>query len=317
MEFIGAINFNLVELPTWKIGSGAPAEYNKMSEPLAEIVQYRRRYDDLSHEVKADCASIFAKMALEFVHKTSVGESVGLQSKKDAEAVIDEFTSSCNINLPVNTSSMKEAESNQRMMETVNIYRALEYVSKLREEMENTGKLTVQQICDIHRVLMTGLRDDGGEIRKHNVFALCKDKEIHLYPEPAVAEQILYACVDHHCIQMSHHLERLSLPNELLSTTNVEFIFKRAARLLFDFVDAHPFGDGNGRTCRLLANYVISLITPFPVVPCCGEGKNMKDDYLKAIIECRDHRDKGPGALASMLIEDTWRGWRRLFQSIE
>ena len=38
--------------------------------------------------------------------------------------------------------------------------------------MENTGKLTVQEICDIHRVLMTGLRDDGGEIRKHNVFAL-------------------------------------------------------------------------------------------------------------------------------------------------
>ena len=104
-------------------------------------------------------------------------------------------------------------------------------------------------------------------------------------------------------------------PDELLSTSKVELLFKRAARLLFDFVNAHPFADGNGRTCRLLANYVISLIMPFPVTP-CGEGGNIKDDYLKAIIECRDHREKGPGALASMLIEDTWRGWKYLFQDV-
>lgn len=311
MEYVGDVNYNLVELQTWKIEPAAPADYNEISELLTEIVQYRRRYDNLPPEVKANCASIFAEMELEFVHKTSVGESVGVQSKEDAKAVIDTYKSGSDINL---VQLLKEEE---RMRETVNIYRALEYASKLREEMKNTGILTVQQICDIHHVLMTGLRDDAGEIRKYDVFALCKNKEIHLYPEPAVAEQILDACVDHHCIQMSHKFAAASSPNELLSTTNVEFIFKRAARLLFDFVDAHPFGDGNGRTCRLLANYVTSLITPFPVVPCCGEGGNMKDDYLKAIIECRDHRDKGPGALASMLIEDTWRGWKRLFQNIE
>ena len=53
---------------------------------------------------------------------------------------------------------------------------------------------------------------------------------------------------------------------------------------------------------------MISLITPFPVVPSYKEGNETKENYLKAIIECRDHRDKGPGALASILIEDTWRG---------
>ena len=311
MEYIGAINFDLVELTTWKptpVASG----YDEMSELLSEIVEYKRRYDSLPQKVRSHCNSTFAKsMAVEFVHKTNAGESVGLQSKEDVESVIGSYTSSGDYN---ERGKIGIKEEEERMMETINIYKALQYASKLREEMENTGKLTVQQICDIHKVLMTGLRDDAGDIRKHRVYTLTgKDKEIHLYPEPVVAEQILYACVDHHCIQMSR---RLSSPNELLSATNVEFIFKRAARLLFDFVDAHPFGDGNGRTCRLLANYVISLITPFPVVPCCGEGSNMKDDYLKAIIECRDHRDKGPGALASMLIEDTWRGWKRLFESI-
>ena len=314
MEYIGTINFDLVELPTWK-PTPVTSGYVEMSDLLSEIVEYKRRYDSLPQKVQSHCNSTFAKlMAVEFVHKTNAGESVGLQSRQDVESVIDAYANSHDIS---NNERGKIKEINQRMMETINIYRALEYTSKLREEMENTGKLTVQQICDIHSVLMAGLRDDAGEIRKHRVYTLSgKNKEIHLYPEPAVAEQILYACVDHHCIQMSRHLERLSSPNEQLSITNVEFIFKRAARLLFDFVDAHPFGDGNGRTCRLLANYVISLITPFPVVPCCGEGRNMKDDYLRAIIECRDHRDKGPGALASMLIEDTWRGWKRLFTSI-
>ena len=312
MDYIGAVNFNLVELTRWKVAPVA-AGCSKMSELLAEIVEYRKRYDNLSPEVRSKCASELAKMGIEFIYKTSVGESVGLQSREDTRAVIDAYTSSSHNTELANVSSklMKEEEK----IEAVNICRALEHVSKLREEMDNTGILTVQQICDIHRVLMAGLKSDAGEIRKHAVYTLCgKEKEIHVYPEPLIAEQILYACVDHHCIQMS--LLAKLLPEELLSITNVEFIFKRAARLLFDFVDAHPFGDGNGRTCRLLANYVVSLITPFPVTPSLGEGKNMKDDYLKAIIECRDHREKGPGALASMLIVDTWRGWRRLFASI-
>ena len=313
MEYIGTVNFDLVELPTWK-ATPVVASYDEMSELLSEIVEYKRRYDSLSQEVQSHCNSEFAKiMAVEFVHKTNVGESVGLQCREDVGNVIDAYISRRDVYN--NEHDFKRMKEEERMRETINIYKALEHATKLHEEMRNTGILTVQQICDIHQVLMTGLRDDGGEIRKHRVFTLSgKNKEIHLYPEPAIAEQILYACVDHHCFQMSRH--PVLSPNKLLSATNVEFIFKRAARLLFDFVDAHPFGDGNGRTCRLLANYVTSLITPFPVVPCCGEGGNMKDDYLKAIIECRDHRDKGPGALASMLIEDTWRGWKRLFKSI-
>ena len=308
MDYIWAISFDLVEPTTWKVASVAVG--CKIPELLAEIVEYKRKYNNLSPEVRSKCASELAKMNIEFVYKTSVGESVGLQSMEDTRAVIDAYTSSHNTELAnINSKLMKEEEKT----EAINIYRALEYVSKLREEMDNTGKITVQQICDIHRVLMTRLRRDAGEIRKHDVYALWE--EIHVYPEPLIAEQILYARVDYHCIQMSR-LEKLS-PEEFLSIANIEFIFKCAARLLFDFVDAHPFGDGNGRMCRLLANYVVSLITPFPVAPCFEEGKNMKDDYLKAIIECRDHREKGPGALASMLIVDAWRGWRRLFESIK
>ena len=62
--------------------------------------------------------------------------------------------------------------------------------------MEHSGKLTVQQICDLHCVLMKGLREDAGEIRKCTVFtSYGRDRDIHVHPESAIAEQILYACV--------------------------------------------------------------------------------------------------------------------------
>ena len=40
------------------------------------------------------------------------------------------------------------------------------------------------------------------------------------------------------------------------------------------------------------------------------EGKTI---YMDAIVECRKNREKGPGTLAAMLIEGTWRGWESLF----
>jgi len=312
MEYIGSVNFELVELANWKARGKAPTSetQDRISQLLTEIVEFKKRFDGLSPNLRSQCDPELTQMVVEFVYKTNVGESVGLQSNENTRVAVQEA-----LHEHFDDTSAEVSESDQEKTETVNIYKALKYVLQLREEMERSGKLTVQQICDLHRVLMKGLREDAGEIRKCTVFtSYGKDRDIHVYPESAIAEQILYACVDHHCIQMSR-LANLS-PDELLSAKNVEFIFKRAARLMFDFVDAHPFGDGNGRTCRLLANYVISLITPFPVVPSYGEGNETKENYLKAIVECRDHRDKGPGALASMLIEDTWRGWNKLFESL-
>ena len=305
MEYIGSTNFDLVKLPTRETRAAA-ADCKTISDLLVDIVEFRKKYFESCY-LSSTLQSCVRSLTVEFVYKTSVGESVGLQSREDIEAVIKAYT----INNTVTNIGAKLSKKDEERNETINIYKALKYAEELREKMKNTGILTVQQICEIHRVLMTGLRKDAGEIRKHHVYTSCKGK-IHFYPQPHVAEQILYACVDHHCIQMSR---LANSPNELMSASKVELLFKRAARLLFDFVDAHPFADGNGRTCRLLANYVISLITPFPVTP-CGEGGNIKDDYLEAIVECRDHRDKGPGALASMLIEDTWRGWKSLFPSI-
>ena len=198
---------------------------------------------------------------------------------------------------------------------TINVYEALTRFFKLHEEMQKTGLLTVQVICDIHRALMVEIPKDlksAGEIRTGDAYVSWNDEQ-YWYPQALYAEQMFYACIDHH----NKHMEQYKkLANEGPSAKLFSHLFRCAARLLFDFVDAHPFGNGNGRMCRLLANYVLTLITPFPVALYSNTGSG-REDYLNAIVECREDRKKGPGTLAAMLIEGTWRGWKNLFSILE
>ena len=129
-------------------------------------------------------------------------------------------------------------------------------------------------------------------MRKEIAYVMWNDKD-YFYPEPMVTEQLFYAFIDHHCSHMMHYHKKLAQKGPIVES--FDYLFKCAAQLMFDFVDAHPFSNGNGRMCRLLANYVLTLITPFLVaLYSSGEGRK---DYMNAIVECRDHRDKGPGTL--------------------
>ena len=39
-----------------------------------------------------------------------------------------------------------------------------------------------------------------------------------------------------------------------------------------------------------------------------------RDDYIQAIIQCRDNLEEGLGKLASMLVEGAYIGWKELFR---
>ena len=93
------------------------------------------------------------------------------------------------------------------------------------DEMSRTGKLTVEQICDIHRVLMDGLQKDAGDVRKGIAYITWNDKD-YFYSEPMVTEQLFYACIDHHCTHMTHY-EKLA--QEAPSVESFRYLFKCAA----------------------------------------------------------------------------------------
>ena len=72
--------------------------------------------------------------------------------------------------------------------------------------------------------------------------------------------------------------------------------------------------------CRLLANYVLTLITPFPVAlyHIHRSNRSGRQNYIDAIVECREDRPKQrPCKLATMLVEGAWWGWTYLFQNLE
>ena len=180
---------------------------------------------------------------------------------------------------------------------------------EFHENMEMTGLLTVQEISAIHKVLLDKLHPNCGEIRKTVAYTHW-NKGVHIYPPPDKVEGLFYTLVDHHNLCMEG---RPSISSGELTT----HIFKSAARLLFEFVDTHPFGDGNGRMSRLLANHIVGLITPFPV--CLyhkNEERSERIDYIKAIVRCREHPE-GPGELAAMLVEGAWHGWKKLLSELK
>ena len=294
------LSFSFEENPEWRDASSVPPT----SRMVAEITEWRRAYDALPEGAAAKqfCSRHFAQAAaVDYVHTSNVGEMVGTQSKKETEEVLKTITERDSSRLQ----SVLSGTSSRCEIETVNTYKAMQEFNKKHESMDYSGLLTVQEICDVHRVLLGGLHPECGKLRTREAYTHWHGGA-HFYPTPKQAELIFYALIDRHNV----HMASCSLDRSTDDYTR--YVFKHAAELLFKFVDVHPFCDGNGRMCRLLANYTVGVITPFPVALYQNPERDGREDYLKAIVRCRENAQEGPRDLAAMLVEGAWRGWRNL-----
>ena len=83
-----------------------------------------------------------------------------------------------------------------------------------------------------------------------------------------------------------------------------------AAYALFEFVCLHPFCDGNGRMCRLIASAIMSAIVPFPTGLACEQmpGGKTRSVYANAIVDCRQREDQEqqPVELATLIVEGAY-----------
>ncbi len=75
--------------------------------------------------------------------------------------------------------------------------------------------------------------------------------------------------------------------NERLEAVKKEDILKLASDLHYNFVNMHPFADGNGRTARLLMNY-IQLYHDEPLIKIFSENRT---EYIDALNETENKED--------------------------
>ena len=296
-----ALSFEFEENPAWR---KTEETTSTILEEISKMAEYYKKLPEKAKEFSR------TSMAVEYVYHSNIGESVGTQASDDTNNILERL-------LLRRKSEGKRGESvkqwSTKELETINTCKALDEMHKLHEEMDKTGLITMQQLCDVHRSLLEGLHKKNGRIRigDEDVYTNTEDGPHH-YPSPKLAEQLIYSTVDHH----NSHMEYLRENQEKMTTLQkAEFLFKSAAWLLFHFVDTHPFCDGNGRMCRLLGSYVLSLVTPFPVsVHHIHPNRSHRDDYINAIVCCRK---EGPHELAAMMVEGAWLGWRSLFRNLE
>ena len=289
----GIIQFSIEENPPWRQSQDAKSS----SDMIMDIVRWMEDSsynDEILQQEK--CYALF----IDFVHQSNLGEDLGTQTKEETTELLEPLLRKkecCQMSIPIHRKSR----------ETVNTFKALKKMSELCEEMEYSGMITVQQITDIHRILMTGLHHKCGMIRDTNVYTIRPDGERYNYPSYEVVEDKLYDIIDHH----NSHMKQLEESN-LRPYDKLVFLIKAAAWFLFNFVDVHPFADGNGRMCRLLAGYTMMSITPFPVHPYYVQNKSCssRHDYINAIVSCTRHAHKEPSLIAALLLDGLYYGWQ-------
>ena len=137
-------------------------------------------------------------------------------------------------------------------LEVVNHKEAIFYIEDIVNEEE---PLSEKQIKNIHYLILKGIDDEkAGVYRERKVII---SGASHTPPPP---------------YQLKSKME--GLISWYRNVGSKLHTVERAAKLHTDFVNIHPFVDGNGRTARLLLNFEL-----------------MKEGYPPAIIRTEDRRD--------------------------
>jgi len=123
--------------------------------------------------------------------------------------------------------------SQRELFEAKNLAEVVEFTNENAKKHE----LDIDMILQLHKMLITGIRDDiAGRFRQAGEFVKVAN---HIAPRPDEIEDL-----------MSKMLV------EYNSSTNLSIV-ERIARLHLNFENIHPFVDGNGRIGRVLNNYLL------------------------------------------------------------
>lgn len=297
------MGFSVTEQPPWRSGS---ERVHTTSDMLCEMEAIRARFESLDARLRDQIRNRFARWeAVAFVLNSNRLELVGTQSSAETQELCEAAMNSA---VPP-PSTVKKAE-------TMQTFRALKLMHDIKEDsLLETQKeewpashallLTPDSIAEVHATLMHGLIERPGEYRTCPAYPHGYGFS---YSEPDKIESEMFLWTDAlNDVIMARDTEPLSLVDA----------FKLAALALFHCVDVHPFSDGNGRLCHIIANSMLCQHHFFPVyvqlqAGTATPGAAWRDIYISAIEACRADAARAPADLAALLVESAWLSWQRL-----
>lgn len=284
------LKYEIQEKPSWRNGA------KSTSNLLKDIILWKGNFDRLSQQDQSSFQDAFTLcMNIEFVFRSNLSEGIGIQTYEGTKDVLERAIG-----------MGSGGERNKEEKETVNTAQAFMALRAVHKEMGSTGKLTIEKVCAIHRVLLKDLRADAGALRKIDAYNRLPDDSLYFYAKPDIAKIKLSSLLHHHNIHMEAYTTQ---SKDWIIDDKFVFLIKSAAWLMFHFMEIHPFSDGNGRMGWLLANYVISLVNPFPVhLYPFGEATNQDrmSHFKEALKTCRKNPKDGPRDLAALFVEGLW-----------
>ncbi|CAH1777970.1 unnamed protein product [Owenia fusiformis] len=245
------LDFNIRDNPPW-LPEGQTIPIKRVIE---DIIMYKSEYDmfELSKKDPELLKRKLKDIRDEFIYRMAVEEKVGVQELGASSEVLQDHLNS------VDNPKKFRRQFSQEQQETMNMYSALRHFTNNFREMKKTGLIDEQYVLDGHKKLMANTMKIGGKFSENPRETEYKG-EVHEYPKSDVIPKCHQAIVDN-SNQMMEYI-RCAFDNN--TEEKILYTVKLAAWLLYNYVSLHPFGDGNGRTCRLLCSYIISTIAPFP-----------------------------------------------------
>ena len=162
------------------------------------------------------------------------------------------------------------------------------------------GFASQELVRGLHAELCCSSAKGAGQLRTCYAYSR-KGNDIHWFPPPHVIPSSFAATFKKH----NYYISKKTTFADQHTPEYVDFVCRCAASLLYDFVDLHPFKDGNGLVAHLLASSVLRLVAPFPVIV----SFDLSTLYEQRDAVCWERDNDKLSSLAAALLEGLWCDW--------
>lgn len=248
---------------------------------------------------------------IRFIFRINYGEGHGLETLEETERCLK------NVKQFNNEFKLKSSISVEER-ETLNLSSASRYltnIAKSESDVELKGLLECSILQEVHKRIFEGLKlpffyTPSGKFSNERRFTQFRGEEYeYLYP-PDMNDAVAIL-LDRYNSLFTY------VKSETDELTSLYDLFKTCAVLVFEFLDLHPFSDGNGRLAQLLSNYCLSIYTPFCVSIYNIWNDLNKEDYIQVLVDTRKSSTRHPDSLVTMLIECYWAGWKNYLKTLQ